>query len=66
MFPTLRDIFFTSEPEACALYTVQDMLMKDRNSLIPVSISIVLIESSNNLNSFRENVSFYAMPAAEQ
>ncbi|KAF4625147.1 hypothetical protein G7Y89_g13022 [Cudoniella acicularis] len=35
MFPTLRDIFSTSEPEACALYTVQDMLQKDHNSLIP-------------------------------
>jgi hypothetical protein len=35
IFPTLRDISFTSEPEAWALYTVQDMLKNDHNTLIP-------------------------------
>ena len=37
MFPTLRDVYLVPEPEACALYTVQEMIKKDRNSLIPVS-----------------------------
>lgn len=40
-FKTLRDISLTSEPEACALYTVQDMLMKDYNSLIPVRLPLL-------------------------
>ncbi|KAI9868849.1 MAG: hypothetical protein M1813_004700 [Trichoglossum hirsutum] len=35
MFPTLRDFYFTSEPEACALYTAQDLVKKDRCPLIP-------------------------------
>ncbi|KAI0127153.1 hypothetical protein BJ170DRAFT_363890 [Xylariales sp. AK1849] len=35
MFPTLRDISFTPEPEACALYTVQDLLVQDHFPLIP-------------------------------
>jgi hypothetical protein len=38
MFPKLRGISLTPEPEACALYTVQDMLMKDHNTLIPVRL----------------------------
>jgi|HubBroStandDraft_4_1064222.scaffolds.fasta_scaffold2920041_1 hypothetical protein len=42
MFPTLRNIFLISEPEACALYTIQDMLLKDRNTLIPVRLPPLL------------------------
>jgi hypothetical protein len=38
MFPTLRDISFASEPEAWALYIVQDLVKKGHDILIPVSI----------------------------
>ncbi|KAI9786203.1 MAG: hypothetical protein M1839_007613 [Geoglossum umbratile] len=41
MFPTLRDISFTSEPEACALYTIQDLITNDRNPLIPGECFVV-------------------------
>jgi hypothetical protein len=29
MFPTLRDIYFTSEPESSALWVVQDLVAKE-------------------------------------
>jgi hypothetical protein len=35
MYPTLRDIYFSTEPEACALNTVSELLAQDRHSLIP-------------------------------
>jgi hypothetical protein len=38
MFPTLRDVSFISEPEACALYTIQDMLKKNLTTLIKVRL----------------------------
>ena len=40
MFPTLRDIYMVSEPESCALYTVQDMVHQDRNKLTEVGFII--------------------------
>ncbi|KAI9777865.1 MAG: hypothetical protein M1839_008542 [Geoglossum umbratile] len=41
MFPTLRDIYFVPEPEACALYTIQDLTVKDCHSLIPGECFVV-------------------------
>jgi len=38
MFPKLRDIYMVSEPESCALYTVQDMVDRDRNKLTKVGL----------------------------
>ena len=38
MFPTRRSLYFVSEPEACALFTVQSLVSTNENSLIPVSI----------------------------
>ena len=35
MYPTLRDIYFSTEPEACALNTVSELLAQDRHSLVP-------------------------------
>lgn len=35
MFPTLRNVSFASEPESWALYTIQDMLLKGHDVLIP-------------------------------
>ncbi|KAI9769806.1 MAG: hypothetical protein M1840_003800 [Geoglossum simile] len=35
MFPTLRNFYLTSEPEACALYTAQHLARNDRSPLIP-------------------------------
>lgn len=39
MFPTLRNVYFVPEPEACALFTVQQLIRSKEDSLIPVSIS---------------------------
>jgi hypothetical protein len=36
MFPNRKNIYMMSEPEACALDTVQDMLANKHNTLIPV------------------------------
>lgn len=36
LFPTFRDIFVLPEPEACALFTVDDLLRKNHHVLIPV------------------------------
>ncbi len=36
MFPTLRNIFFVPEPEACGVFTVQDLDRSKENSLMPV------------------------------
>lgn len=33
-FPKLRDVYMISEPEACALYTVRDMIDRERNTLV--------------------------------
>jgi len=41
MFPTLRDIYFVPEPEACALYIVQDLIMESHNPLIPVRLPLL-------------------------
>ncbi len=38
MFPTLRSVSFASEPESWALYTIQDMLQKGHDVLIPVNL----------------------------
>lgn len=35
-FPTIRHVYLVSEPEACALYTIQDSVAKGKNSLIVV------------------------------
>ncbi len=37
-FPTLRDVSLTSEPEACALYTILELRAKDNVNVIPVSL----------------------------
>ncbi|KAF2395573.1 hypothetical protein EJ06DRAFT_268430 [Trichodelitschia bisporula] len=34
MLPLLRNIFVTTEPEACALYTIRDLLGRDLNTLV--------------------------------
>ncbi|KAM6530471.1 hypothetical protein FALCPG4_008599 [Fusarium falciforme] len=35
MFPTLRNVYFVPEPEACALFTVQQLIRNKEDSLIP-------------------------------
>lgn len=40
MFPTLRNVYFVPEPEACALFTVQQLIRNKEDSLIPVSCSV--------------------------
>ncbi|RSM12109.1 hypothetical protein CEP52_002587 [Fusarium oligoseptatum] len=35
MFPTLRNVYFVPEPEACALFTVQQLIRSKEDSLIP-------------------------------
>ncbi|KAI8665736.1 hypothetical protein NCS56_01010700 [Fusarium sp. Ph1] len=35
MFPTLRHVYFVPEPEACALFTVQQLIRNKEDSLIP-------------------------------
>jgi hypothetical protein len=36
MFPTLRDVHFASEPESCALWVVQDLMLKKKWTLSEV------------------------------
>ncbi|KAH6665783.1 hypothetical protein B0J14DRAFT_605889 [Halenospora varia] len=43
-FPTIRHVYLVSEPEACALYTIQDSVAKGKNSLI-VGDSFVLCDA---------------------
>jgi hypothetical protein len=38
LFPTRRNVYFISEPEACALFTVQQLIDNKENNLIPVRI----------------------------
>ena len=38
MFPTRRRVYFVSEPEACALFTVQHLISTGEDNLIPVFI----------------------------
>ena len=38
MFPTRRDVYLVTEPEACALFTVQDLISTSEDNLIPVRI----------------------------
>ncbi|KAL2679377.1 hypothetical protein Neosp_010151 [[Neocosmospora] mangrovei] len=40
MFPTLRHVYFVPEPEACALFTVQQLIRNKEDSLIPVSCPV--------------------------
>ncbi|KAM5344569.1 hypothetical protein ACJ41O_013104 [Fusarium nematophilum] len=35
LFPTIRNVYLISEPEACALFTVQQLIHKMENNLIP-------------------------------
>lgn len=35
-FSTMRNIFLCPEPEACAVFTVQDMVANGREKLVPV------------------------------
>jgi len=35
-FPTMRNIFLCPEPEACAVFTVQDMVANGQEKLVPV------------------------------
>lgn len=38
MFPTRRNIYLVPEPEACALFTIQDLISSNEDNLIPVNI----------------------------
>ena len=43
-FPTLRDIYFTSEPEASALWVVQDLVAKENWKLHKVLHALRLLD----------------------
>lgn len=49
MFPTFRDVYLTSEPEASALNIVQGMLKEDRHPLIRVRLSTTIIRCDPEL-----------------
>ena len=38
MFPTRRSVYFVTEPEACALFTVQHLISTNEANLIPVLV----------------------------
>jgi hypothetical protein len=49
MFPTLQRVFFTSEPEACALYTIEDLeKQKLLDRLVEVSRLLLKGKSLHN------------------
>jgi hypothetical protein len=49
-FPNIRDFYIVSEPEACALYTIQDMINKSHDNVVPVSSIFVHWRISKVIN----------------
>ncbi|KAK0705690.1 hypothetical protein B0H67DRAFT_389369 [Lasiosphaeris hirsuta] len=41
MFPTRRNVYLVPEPEACAVFTVQDMITSGENNMVPGECFVV-------------------------
>ncbi len=49
MFKKVRNFFVVSEPEACALFTVQDMLQQQHDGLYEVNLDLKQHDSKHKL-----------------